>query len=493
MDDRETEFDQADVLIDGSRIVAVGPNLQLPTHLRSSRIIEADGLLAMPGLVNGHIHSPGNLMKGLVDDTPLEIFMLYEIPPFSRKPPSPRLNYVRTMLGIIEMLKLGITSVHDDAFYNPVPTPEAIDGLMQAYADSGMRATVTINQPNVLEYEKYPFLYDLLPDQLRKGMETALQMGTGELLELYGEFIRRWHGACDSRLGAAVSCSAPQRVTPEYLQALSELSRRYDIPFDIHILESKLQRVLGQEKYGKSFIRYVHDLGALDERMMVIHAIWIDELDMELMARAGCSVAHNPLCNLKIGDGIMPFRRLRNHGINICLGTDEATVDDTANLWGVGKVAGLVHKIAESEYRNWPTAREILWAMTRGGARAMRLEGRVGVLAPDWEADLILLDLNTIAFTPLNDLRRQLVFCENGSSVLLTMVAGQVVAEQGRVLTVDEDAIKSEVRQLMPLYREEIAETARNANVLEPYYREMYLRAAARDVGMNRWAGPMQP
>jgi len=210
-------------------------------------------------------------------------------------------------------------------------------------------------------------------------------------------------------------------------------------------------------------------------------------------ANAGCSVAHNPICNLKLGSGVMPFRRLRDHGINVCLGSDEATVDDTANMWGVAKIAGLLHAIADPDHDRWPKAPEILHALVRGGARAMRLEGRVGVLAPGYEADLILLDLNTLAFTPLNDLRRQLVFCENGSSVVLTMVAGRVVAERGRVLTVDEEAIKAEARALMPAYRAELARAEAAARELAPYYREMYRRAAAADVGLTRWAGPMRP
>jgi 5-methylthioadenosine/S-adenosylhomocysteine deaminase len=397
------------------------------------------------------------------------------------------------MLGSIEMLKLGVTSVHDDAYYNPVPTPEAIDGLMQAYADSGIRATVTIDTPNVIEYEKYPFLYDILPEAVRRRMVEAPRLSTGELLGCYHHLVDRWHETRDGRLRAALSVSAPQRVTVDYFEALSEISRDMDLAFDVHILETKLQRVLGEEKYGKSLVQHVHDLGLLDERMLVIHAIWVDDRDIELLADAGCSVAHNPICNLKCGSGVMRFRRLREVGINICLGSDEEIGDDTANMWTVGKVAGLIHKIGDPDYRRWPRAPEIVWALTRGGAKAMRLEGRVGVLAPGYEADLILLDLNALSFTPLNDIYRQLVFCENGSSVVLTMVAGRVVVEGGKILTVDEEAIKAEARELMPAVRQELAETEKAANELEPYYREMYFRAVRRDVGMSRWIGSVEP
>jgi 5-methylthioadenosine/S-adenosylhomocysteine deaminase len=227
--------------------------------------------------------------------------------------------------------------------------------------------------------------------------------------------------------------------------------------------------------------------------MLVIHAIWVDERDMELLAASGCTVAHNPVCNLKLGSGIMPFRRLRRHGIPIALGTDERNTDDTTNVWGAMKTAGLIHKITSPDYREWPTAQEILRCATRGSARGMRLDKVAGQLAPGCQADLILIDLDTLAFTPLNDLRRQLVFCENGSSVVLTMVAGEVVMENGKVLKVNEAALKAEVRELTRESATELQATAQATRELEPYYRDMHLRAAATDVGMQRWAGPMTP
>jgi 5-methylthioadenosine/S-adenosylhomocysteine deaminase len=151
LDKHDTEHECADILIEGSKIVEVGPDLDVSRAENHISTIDAHGLLAMPGLVNGHFHSPGNFLRGAVDDYPLEIFMLYEIPPFSNKLPSQRLNYVRTLLSAIEMLKLGITSVHDDAFYNPYPTQTEINSLMQAYVDIGMRAVVTIDTANVIE------------------------------------------------------------------------------------------------------------------------------------------------------------------------------------------------------------------------------------------------------------------------------------------------------------------------------------------------------
>lgn len=487
LDEDDNEYARANILIEGSKIVDIGPDVAPPPDSANAKIVDATGLLAMPGLVNAHFHSSGNFMKGALDDTPLEIFMLYEVPPITGTVPPPRHNYVRTMLGAMEMLKRGVTAVQDDAYHIPEPTHDGIDAIMQAYADCGMRACVSIDQPNVVEYEKYPFLADILPEEIRCEMQQAPLQSTQELTDLYHWFIERWNGACEGRLRCAVSCSAPQRVTEDYLAELSGLSRLHNLPYYIHVLETKLQRVLGEEKYGKSLVHYLHDQGILDERCNIIHSIWVDDDDIQLLSDSGCTVAHQPLCNMKIGSGVMPFRRLRDHNVSICLGSDESNTDDTTNMWSVGKAAGLVHKLSDHEYRNWPQAVEILNCLVGGAARAMQMTDELGMLKAGYQADLILIDLNTLNFTPLNDLRRQLVFCEDGTSVVMTMVAGQIVYEHGQLLTVDEEAIKAEIRELMGAYSQEIEAISDSAARLEPYYREMYLKAAQRDVGMNRW------
>ena len=502
MDQAGHDWPSADIVIENGRITAAGPGVgssvgsavgsAVGGRARDSgsgtpRIIDATGMLALPGLINAHFHSPGNLMKGTLDGLPLELFMLYEVPPLAEAGDAARVAYVRTMLGAIEMLERGITSVHDDAFHVPLATRETVDAIMQAYADCGMRATVAIDQPNIIEYEKYPFLKDLLPEAERHAMESAPRQSAEELLALYEHLIARWHGAENGRLSAAVSCSAPQRVTEAYLRALSDLSKQHNLPFNIHILETKLQRVLGEDKFGKSLVRYVHDLGLLDKNMMVIHAIWVDDADIALLAASGCTVAHNPVCNLRLGSGVMPFYKMRAAGVPLCLGTDEATVDDSSNLWLAAKTAALLHTLGTPEYRDWPGANEILRMLFAGGARALRQPETLGRIAAGCAADVILLDLDTAAFTPLNDLARQLVFCEDGSSVRTVIVNGRVVCENGRITTVDAKGLRTEARELVARCKPQTDRARAQAARLEPYYRTMVLRAAARDVGFNRW------
>ncbi len=486
MDRDDRELASADVFIQDGVISAIGESLDPRPE---ARVIHGQGKLLMPGLINGHFHSPGNFNKGALDNMPLELFMLYEVPPFDCPPVSPRLNYIRTLLGAAEMLKSGVTAVHDDPFYVPSISVDLIDAAMQAYADAGIRATVSINMPNVIEYEKYPFLYDLLPEHFRERMRNPLPLPTSDLLALYRDFIARWHRTNGGLLRASVSCSAPQRVKPDYLQGLSELSAEFDIPYNMHILETRLQRVLGDRLFGKSLVKYVQEHDVLTERALIIHAIWVDTEDMDLLAASGCSVAHNPLCNLKLGSGIMPFRELTERNINICLGSDELCSDDAVNLWNVAKFAGLVHNITEADYRKWPAAAEILRCATGNAARAMRIDRDTGSVECGKQADLILLDLNALAFTPLNDLRRQLVFCENGSSVRLVMVGGRIVMEEGRLLTIDEEALKTEARELMDEYHAQYKAVDHWARELEPIYRQMYERCLQESVSMRRTIG----
>lgn len=481
----QTFNERVDIFVREGRIQAIGP--ELPPPPIPCRVIDGTYKLAMPGLVNAHIHTTGTFNRGAFPNRPLELFMLYEVPPFDFGPLPPDFYYVSGLLSAVEMLRLGITCVQDDPFFVPRPDQNSVDALMRAYRDCGIRATVTINQPNRVEYEKYPFLAELLPPSYKELMDRAPRMGTDEILDLYRATISKWHGACDGRLRIGVSCSAPQRATEDYMAGLEQLSRDYGLPYNLHILETKTQRVTGRVRYGMSLIKYVAQLGVLTPRATIIHAVWADEADMDILAGSGASVAHNPVSNLRLGSGVMPFRALRERDVNICLGTDEATTDDSHNLWVVAKVAGMIHTLSDSDYRKWPAPIEILRALTQGGARSVLQDMDIGSLSAGRKADIVLLDLRTPAFVPLNDIESQLVYCETGSSVDTVIVDGKVVVEDRRIKTVDEEALRREVEDLMPKYKEHYSRAVRWAKILEPYYEEVYRRCAAEDVGLSRW------
>ncbi len=486
-----------DVLVVDDTITAIGETARASAPVGARTIDGGGHHVVVPGLVNAHFHSPANHLKGAFRSRPLETFMLYESPADPALRPTPREAYLRTMLGALEMLRTGTTSVQDDAFLMPTPEPEVIDAVMQAYADSGIRATVALDQPELPDTDKLPFLGGL--DGLAPAVASALRApapaAASELLDAYDHLVGTWHGAAGGRLSAAVSISAPQRVSPEYWGALDDLSRTHDLPVFAHVLETRTQRALsvpgtGQDRFaGRSLVRYADDLGLLNDRVNVIHAVWVDDDDLDRIAAAGAVVAHNPVSNLRLGSGVMPFRAMRDRGIPVALGVDEAICDDTVNTWGVVKQAGLVHNVAGLDPEDWPTPAEVLDALWEGGAAAMRRTGRIGRVAVGAQADLAVLDLYAPAFTPFNDLRGQLVYCESGGSVRATIVAGAVVAEDGRVVSVDEAALLAEARELHAARRPALERTWAEADALLPAVDAVVRRAARTDVGMNRWIG----
>jgi 5-methylthioadenosine/S-adenosylhomocysteine deaminase len=478
-----------DVLVEGQRITAIAPDLAVPDD---ARVVDGLGRhLLIPGLINAHFHSPANHLKGSVRSLPLELFMLYESPADPALTPSPREAYLRTMLGAIEMLQRGITCVQDDAFLMPQPDPAIIDAVASAYRDSGIRAFVALDQPDLAETEKLPFVGEL-DAATRARFSAPAPADATRLLEMYDYLLTTWHGAADNRIRAAVSVSAPQRVSLDYFAALDDLAERYGIPLYAHMLETKVQRTLMAEQprfEGRSLVRYTAAAGLLRPHTNVIHAVWVDDDDLSAIAAAGSTVAHNPISNLRLGSGVLRWRAMLDAGIPVALGTDEAICDDSVNVWTVAKIAGLIHNVSGLDHDEWPTPAEVLDALWLGGASATRRDD-IGVVAPGMLADLALVDLHRIAFTPLNDLREQLVHCEDGGDVVLVMVDGRVVAENGHVTTVDETALLDEARDLFAARRPAIEAARAGAADLFPAYQHIVRRAAATDVGFTRWLTP---
>ena len=295
-EDSEGMTSPQDVMVSNGKIVTIGKDL--PTA-NVTKVLNGKNNLLMPGLINGHFHSPVNHMKGMLPSLPLEIFMLFESPELEVLRPKPREAYLRTMLGCIEMLKNGITSVQDDCFFVPEPDQSIIDAVIQAYIDSGMRVRFALDQPEVSELKKLPFLADIVSDDLKKELSKSSKVSSKQLLEYYHYLIDNWHGFDDGRIKAAVSCSAPQRVSKDYFLSLDNLSKKYDLPFYAHMLETRLQRVFGEVCLdGRSLVQYTEELGMLSERMNIIHAVWVNNVDLDIIAEYGACVAHNPISNL---------------------------------------------------------------------------------------------------------------------------------------------------------------------------------------------------
>ncbi|MEM8868846.1 MAG: amidohydrolase [Pseudomonadota bacterium] len=471
----------ADVLIQEDRIAAIGPDLDLS---QATQVIDGRGKLVMPGLVNAHMHSPEALYKGRYDNMPLEVWMLYAYPILGAQTLSPRMIYLRTALCAIESLKTGTTCVTDDVYESPGQTSEQLDAVFQAYDDVGLRATISGHVVDRPFLDTIPFVRECVGPELA-AQADALGAADGDAwLAHCQDAFSRLHGR-SARLNFMVAPSAPQRCTVELMQAAMDLAESYDAPFHTHILETKLQAVTGAEFYGETLIAYMHRHGLLKARTTIAHSIWVTDADIEMMGAAGCSIAHNVISNQKLGAGVSPVRRLLQAGVNVGLGTDGVSTSDTTRMFAVMHAAGLIHNVQTPDTSYWLSAEEVLRAATVGGAKSACLAD-TGTLEVGKTADMLVIDLATVPFTPRNDIANHLVYCETGSSIAHAIVGGEVMAEEGRCLRVDEAALLAELREEMPSFLAAHAETERLNRAFEAGFAKAHQMANMRDVGMHR-------
>jgi len=369
---------------------------------------------------------------------------------------------------------------------------ERLGTVFAAYDDAGIRANVTNSIINIPVLETMPFSVEVVPPDVAALLEGG-DMVTGKA---YADYCEAAFAAYDGRAGRLrymVSPSAPQRCTPDLLEACSALAVGHGVPFHTHVLETKTQAVTGPEVFGKTLIAYMEDLGILNRNVTIAHSVWVSDDDMARMGAAGLSIVHNAISNQKLGAGIAPLRRLLDAGVTVALGTDGASSNDTLRLFDVMRVAALIHSVPGPDYGQWLGAADILKAATIAGARSAMLEADTGSLEAGKKADLILLDMNTLAFTPLNDVAKHLVYAENGSSIEMVMVDGEVVLRDGRLTTIDEPAMLAEIRETVPVWLAEHARLEEKNAVFEPYFAEIHRRATMQDIGLNRYAGDAPP
>lgn len=458
-------LDHADILIEGDKIKKTGYNLQEEVD----RILDCTGKLILPGLVNSHLHSDENMFRGLFDNMPLEPWMLYSCPPLDYGPFSERLIYLRTMIGAMEMVKKGITCVQDDVSECPKATLEGYDQVFSAYRDIGLKGNIAVNMGDRKYMDKLPFTRDYIPEKYHS--QLSGQPDQNEMLKLYEEVIRKWNKK--EGMKVVFSTSAPQRCSDDYLMKALDMAQKYDLPMHTHILETRMQRVTGTEFYGKSIVQHIKDLGFLTDRLTIIHGVWMDEKDMELIGEAKASVAHNPVSNLKLGSGIMPLRKMISHNVNVVLGTDGMSSNDGYSMFETMKFAALLQKVVDADYETWQDAKSILKLAIQTPAHSLRRD-EIGSLEPGKSADLCIINMKTEAFTPLNNIYNHLVYCEDGSDVETVIVAGKILMEDRKLLNVDEKSLIEELHGMTEEFKERFKITVEKNEILLPFVHKIY-------------------
>src|SRR5712692_1691847 len=437
------EFRRADVAVSGGRIEGVASE-RTPS---SEEVADCRRLAVVPGMVNAHCHSNENWFRGMWDNLPLEPWMLFSYPALAAPPQSAREIYVRTLIGGIEMVRSGATCVVDFLYELNGFTEESLRAIVDAYRDLGLRALIALGMGDRAYHETVVLDEQLVDRSLIDRLEQDKPPSWHEWEDFTRLAVERYHRP-DEGISIGLGTSGPQRCTDGMLTGCAALADELGMPIHIHVLETRMQAVSGQRMYGKTLPEHMAAIGFLGPRVSFEHGIWLTDHDIELVRDAGVTIVHNPVPNMKLGSGICPVPTLIHHGVNVALGTDGMSSNDGNDMFAALKVAGLLHKLWEIDYEEWLGAREA-WAMaTAGGAVAAGDADGLGRIEPGRRADLVLLDLDTIPFTPLNDPLHQAVFGSTTLAVDSTMIGGRWALRSGKVTGIDEAAILAEAREL---------------------------------------------
>ena len=467
-------FEAGDVLIEDGAIADVGSRLDA----RDAKVVDATGMIVMPGLINAHTHSNQSIEKGLCDALPLDAWMVVASYGGAGATLQPSDLYLSTMVGALEMVASGTTAVLDVPRADQRWFDAGMDEIMRAYLDIGMRANVAA------QYSDLEFFDSLPMSLIGEDKERPRTASVPELMARLEPYLVRWRDR-HPRLRPMLGPSSLPRCSIELFEASVDLAKRTGVGLHTHLLSAKSQVPLAKQRYGGSTVAFLERIGALQPWTSFAHAIWLDDAEVARMGELGATIVHNPVSNLKLGAGIAPVPALRRAGAHVALGTDGASSNDSQNMFETVKAAAIIQRpiVQRSE---WPTALDALAMCWDAGARAIGQP--VGRLAKGYRADLVLLRPGELRLAPKEQIANQLVYAELGRSVDTVLVEGEIVLKERRFVTVDAPALLADAQRLVDgIWSSLPARAARFAEV-GPTLERLEQRVRDLSIGFTRGA-----
>ena len=422
MDPDGTRIPDGAVAIDDGRIISVGP-VEKNTLWDPVERIDARGGIVMPGLINTHTHLPMTIFRGLADDLPLDVWLNEYIFPAEAKHIRPETVGPSTRLACAEMLLSGTTTCCDGYFYE--------DEVAEAVMDTGLRA--------VLAQGVIDFPAPGVPDPSRN-------------IDQANAFLEKWLGRTPL-ISPSVFCHSPYTCSEETLRKAKAAAMSKDRLFQIHAAETREERDQSRSEHGMTPIQYLDRLGLLDDHTLLVHTIWVDEKDIEILADRGAKISVTTESEMNLASGIAPMTRTLKAGIPLGLGTDGCGSNNDLDLFQEMDFTAKLHKVNSLD-SSAMDAETVLTLATIGGARAIGLEKEIGSLEVGKQADVIIIDTAKPHLTPMYDEVSHIVYAVNGSDVRDVVVAGKVCVRNRELLTLDLAAVLGTVSRIATQVRE---------------------------------------
>ena len=400
-----------DILIENDTIKSIGFINQRDTE--GAQVIDGRHTLAMPGLINTHTHAAMTLLRSYADDMELMPWLNDKIWPAEAKFVNEYI-YWGSALAAVEMIQSGTTTFAD--MY------DSMHEVAKVVDESGLRANlargcVVFSDPELKNIQKNVRLYE------------------------------NFHNQSEGRIKVWFAPHAPYTCPPDYLEKIVEAAKSCNTGIHVHLAETLDEQRQIAEGYGKTPTEYLNDLGVFELPTIAAHSVYLNDSDIAILKEHNVGIAHNPSSNLKLASGIANIPKYLQAGLNVGIGTDGCSSNNTLNMFKEMTICSFVQKVNAMDPTVLP-AEEILQLATIGGARALRWDDEIGTLEVGKKADLILVDLDKPHFAPWNNSVSDLVYSAQGSDVKTTIVNGKILMKDYEVLTMDVERIMAEANRI---------------------------------------------
>jgi len=400
-----------DIYISGDTIVSLSNK---PDGFIAEKVISGADKLAVPALINCHTHSYMSLFRNIADDLPFDKWLFDKIMPLEDII-TPDDAYWGCMLGCAEMIKSG-TGTFLDMHMFPGITPKVANKCkMRAVVSRGL-----------------------------SGDENDKEGGNRRLNEAKEE-IEEYSG--NPLIGFMVAPHSIYTCDRNYLEKAMALAEQFGVPQNIHVSESAFEVETCLKEKGVTPVEYLNQIGFFDNKTVAAHCVHITDRDIEILSERSVSVATNPRSNLKLGNGIAPIKKLLDMGVNICLGTDSAASNNSLNMFSEMNYTALIHKGVNRD-ATAVSSSDVFSFATENGGKALGIE-KLGKIKEGYKADIALLDLNCPQLRPLNNPVSALSYSANGSEVDTMIVGGEVLMENRKLTSLDEEEVYYNVERII--------------------------------------------
>lgn len=446
MDEQRRVLAGAAIAIDGDRIVGVDRRAALRARHPGAEIIEAKGMVAIPGFIDTHAHADQSLLRGLGDAMHWHPFLDRVVSPYlaTRDPAD---AVIANSLSMIEMIRSGST-----CFVSPNADPrDDYAALAAAVAEIGIRATFC------------RFIAARENDFSAAAAKAVVADASAAM--------RRFHGAAGGRVSMWFGLDVPRRpgdpVYPHFYREVADEARRLGIGIAYHFCSEIEDSTYIETTFGMRPAEWSRDNHALGPNVLLINGCWVTPVEIRILAETGTHLAHSPVANMKMATGVLPLPDVLAAGVNVSLGTDGALNNNTHDMFGEMKAACLLQN-ATRRSASAMTAPQALEMATLAGAKAIGRAHELGSIEPGKLADIVLLDLDRAHSSPVHDVVSNIVFTANPGNVDTVIVGGRVVLRSGAFVSVDEAAVIERARSRANAIRSSLGLVSRQAWPVAP-------------------------